>query len=220
MTCGTFYRTNEHVGVLEWKAGVDNLTLGRVLWRSFFLQASWNYKGKQNIGAAAALTPALEKLYGRKAPALVKALERSLEPFNTQPYMAGPILGALIKSEELVIEGGFPMERLTRLKAALTTAFAAIGDALFWNAILPATAAIGLFWSARGRMDGVFLFLILYNLLPMSIRTLGFWRGYQEGLNVAMVIDRFFPATAGLAHKAFHGRDFGAFGRLVSGRRI
>jgi len=66
----------------------------KVWWRSQFLQGSWNYERMQNLGWAYSLIPAIKKLYTTKEDQAA-ALERHLEFFNTHPYVAAPILGAL-----------------------------------------------------------------------------------------------------------------------------
>ena len=171
--------------------------LSRILWRSFFLQASWNYQGQQNIGLASAMTILFEEMFGRDAASMNAALARALKPFNTQPYMAGPIMGALIKAEELGPEGGYPTERLERLKTALMTAFAAIGDAFFWNALLPAAAVLSLFWAVRLEPVGALVYLAVFNLGHIVCRVGGFFKGYQEGSGIVVLIDRLsLPAAA------------------------
>lgn len=176
---------------------MDKITLGRVLWRSFFLQATWNYQGQQNLGIAAALLPALKKIHGSGNEATADALKRTLRPFNTQPYMAGPILGSLVKLEETGAKGGFTPDKLERYRIVLTTAFAAIGDAFYWNALLPAAAIIGLFWAVHAGLSGAAVFLIIYNIGHLLIRVWGFWLGYQMGLDMPRVLDRLhLPAMA------------------------
>ena len=56
--------------------------LARVFFRSFFLQASWNPQGMQNLGLAYALYPALKKLYP-EPEAQSAAVRRHLAFFNT-----------------------------------------------------------------------------------------------------------------------------------------
>ncbi|MEW5723888.1 MAG: PTS system mannose/fructose/sorbose family transporter subunit IID [Thermodesulfobacteriota bacterium] len=168
---------------------MDRLTLGRVLWRSFFLQAAWNYAGQQNLGFAASLQPALEKMHGGDTSTLQAALEEALRPFNTQPYMSGPILGSMIRVAETGAASDLTPDRLSRFQTALSTAFAAIGDAFFWNALLPAAAAAGMFWAVSGRWDGAAVFLVLYNAGHLFIRLWGFRAGYRHGLDVARVLD-------------------------------
>jgi mannose PTS system EIID component len=169
---------------------VDKLTLGRVLWRLFFLQATWSYQGQQNVGVASAILPALERIYGKWSPDLTRAIMRHLEQFNTQPYMAGAILGSLIKVEEGIQANAEPVQKLQRFRAALTTALAAIGDAFFWNALLPVAAVVGMFWTSIGSLRGVVIFLCLFNLPHLLIRIGGFVTGYLMGYEMVKPLDR------------------------------
>lgn len=190
---------------------MDKVTLTRVLWRSFFLQAAWNYQGKQNLGAAAALQPALEEIHGTGTAALQRSLTRALTQFNTQPYMAGPILGSLIKVEETAAQSDLSPETMIKYQMALTTAFAAIGDAFFWNGLLPATAVLGLLWAVQGTFWGALVFLLVYNSVHLVVRIGGFWLGYRRGLNLAGAIDRFSLPMQALRLRFFLSGLLGIF---------
>jgi hypothetical protein len=104
--------------------------------------------------------------------------------------MSGSVFGALIRAEEMVEAGLFPAERLNRLRSALTTAFAAIGDAFFWNAMLPAAAVMGLFFSVFALPVGAVVFMLVFNAAHVWVRLWGFGAGYRRGLEVASAIDR------------------------------
>lgn len=166
---------------------MDKFTLSRVLWRSFFLQAAWNNRGKQNLGLAAAMQPVFQKICGRWTPGLTDAMLRSLEPFNTHPYMVGIILGAMIRLEE---DEGFTLEKRVRIYRALSTAFAAIGDAFFWNGLLPTAGVIAMFWAFETDATGAVVFLVLYNTAHLVVRLVGFCLGYRYGVNAIKIIDR------------------------------
>ncbi|MEW6264715.1 MAG: PTS system mannose/fructose/sorbose family transporter subunit IID [Thermodesulfobacteriota bacterium] len=185
-------------------------TLGRVLWRSFFLQAAWNYQGQQNLGFTAALQPGLESLHGPDSPAIRDALMKYLAPHNTQPYMAGPVLGSLLKAEEVVLAGGMRPEKLDRFRPAITAALAAIGDAFFWSATLPTASVIGLFWSLRGRPVGAVIFFILFNLAHLIVRVGGFYQGYRLGLEIIAILDRLHLPGAALKIRLFLSGVLGA----------
>ena len=70
-----------------------------VMFRSMFLQGSWNYERMQNGGWAYAMIPAIKKLYTTKEDRAA-ALKRHLEFFNTHPYLAAPVLGVTLALEE------------------------------------------------------------------------------------------------------------------------
>ena len=72
----------------------------RSVWlRSTFLQGSWNYERMQNGGWCYAMIPAIKRLYPEKDQQCA-ALKRHLEFFNTQPFVASPILGVTLALEE------------------------------------------------------------------------------------------------------------------------
>ncbi|MBU2550932.1 MAG: PTS system mannose/fructose/sorbose family transporter subunit IID [Proteobacteria bacterium] len=190
-------------------------TLVRVVWRSFFLQAAWNNRGQQNLGLASALLPALEKIHSRGISDLTDALNRALKPFNTQPYMSGPVLGALIKVEELGPDQGFTPERIDRFRNVLAAAFAAVGDAFFWNALLPAAAVTAMFWSVLNEWIGLIVFLAFYNLAPLSIRIGGVWLGYRYGTGVVTVMERLALPVQALRVRLFVAGALGALGAWI-----
>ncbi|MCX5784805.1 MAG: PTS system mannose/fructose/sorbose family transporter subunit IID [Elusimicrobia bacterium] len=121
--------------------------------RSFFIQAGWNYERSQNVGFAFALLPALRRVYGNTA-SFYSALLRHLEFFNTQPYMAGFVLGNVAKMEEKLsagTENEGDIRTLTGVKQALAQSFAAIGDRIFWGRLKPMTIQVCLIvWTLGG----------------------------------------------------------------------
>ena len=169
---------------------MDYLTLGRVLWRSFFLQAAWNYKGQQSLGLTASLIPALEKHHGQGTLAARDAVQRIFKPFNTHPYVSGPILGMMVRLEEQGAESGYDPERLERLLRALSTGLAAIGDGFFWVTLLPSAAVVGMFWALDGHWAGALVFLAVFNLAHLTFRIWGFRMGYKLGMGMTRALDR------------------------------
>jgi len=123
----------------------------RMFFRSFFIQAGWNYERFQNLGFAFSMQPALEKIYPDREK-LKAALLRHLQLFNTQPYMASFVLGNMAGLEERAAAG--PEARLKSLpgvKQALASSYASIGDRIFWGRLKPMTTQICLLvWAAGG----------------------------------------------------------------------
>ena len=76
----------------------------KVFLGSFFIQSSWSFKKMQGLGFVAAVSPALKELYNDRAER-VEALKRHTAYYNAHPYMASPILGAVIKMEEMAAGG-------------------------------------------------------------------------------------------------------------------
>ena len=62
--------------------------INKVFWRSFTVNASFNYERQMSQGAQYALSPILQKLYPDKKE-LGEALQRHAEFFNTTPITDG-----------------------------------------------------------------------------------------------------------------------------------
>jgi len=125
--------------------------------RSFFLQAGWNYMKFQHIGLTFVMLPFLKRLYRKDKDALPSVLSRYLETFNTQPIMASFCIGALAKQEEKIAHApdmkdfNEQVEQWDDLKQELTITTASIGDRLFWGTLKPMTLLLALFiWVAMG----------------------------------------------------------------------
>ena len=127
----------------------------QLFWRSFFLQAGWNFSKYQNVGLAFVMTPFLSHLYQQNKRDLPSVLERYLEGFNTQPMMASFCFGALAKQEERMARAKTLAEYRERLsewnslKRSLSITTASLGDRLFWGTLKPFTLLLALFiWLA------------------------------------------------------------------------
>ena len=123
----------------------------QLFWRSFFLQAGWNFAKYQNVGLAFVMTPFLKNLYKQNKRDLPSVLERYLEGFNTQPMMASFCFGALARQEERMVNAktlAEYRERLTEwnsLKRSLSITTASLGDRLFWGTLKPFTLLLAIF---------------------------------------------------------------------------
>ena len=124
------------------KVTLDKKIRRSVMWRSMFLQGSWNYERMQNGGWAYSLIPALKKLYpsGEEAK---EALKRHLEFFNTHPYVAAPIIGVTLALEEERANGAdIDDAAIQGVKVGMMGPLAGIGDPVFWFTVRPIVGAI------------------------------------------------------------------------------
>lgn len=167
---------------------IGTLTLLRVLWRSFFIQAANNYQRMQSVGFVFCMTPALTRLY--EGDQLKDALARHLEFFNSHPYMTGALLGASIRLEEAVARGERPPQDVQNFKRFMQGPMAAIGDSFFWSSLRPFLAA----WAVMGILSGLWWaplgFLILFNICHLGLRAYGLFVGYRTGEEVCERINR------------------------------
>ena len=151
-----------------------------ILWRSFFVQAAWNFKGMQNIGFTHAILPGLKLLLPEKMP---EAVKRYIPFFNTQPYMAPTAIGVFLnlhgQSKEVLIE---------KISPSLTGSLAAIGDTFFWATLKPLLALSLLISAITDQLWGIFISLFLYNSIHIWAMTWGFLQGYRQGPQGALTL--------------------------------
>jgi mannose PTS system EIID component len=177
----------------------------RVFVRSLFLQAAWNPQGMQNLGLVYALYPALKKLYPDPAR-LLEAVKRHLVFFNTHPYVAAAIVGGVLFHEERIARGKELPARVLAFKQALMGPLAAVGDGFFWLSLKP---AVGAFSTALVPFIGtwaVVLYLVLYNLVHLTLRIRLYWIGLSRGDRLVEEV-----ARSNLPARGARLRSFAAF---------
>jgi mannose/fructose/N-acetylgalactosamine-specific phosphotransferase system component IID len=177
------------------------LPLTSAFFRTFFLQTMWNFERYVNYGFAFILTPILKKLYPPESRA--EALSRHLEYFNTHPYMASFILGAVIRMEKERAEETKSRQRqkedeINALKVGMMGPLAAMGDNLFWATIRPycGLLAVTLVLSKSVLVSGQYwivplLFLAVYNVAHLGLRLIGFLQGYRKGDQVVLSLRQY-----------------------------
>ena len=171
---------------------ISFFVLWRVLWRSFFIQATFNHERLQNLGFAYCMMPALRKLY--QGEALRHAVTRHLLPFNSHPYLDSILLGVSIHLEEQAAAGQLTSpEIISRFKSGMSTTMAAIGDPLFWHSLKPMCAAIGITAAVAHAPWAPIIFLVLYNLVHLIVRIYGLFLGYFDGTKACERLERLHP---------------------------
>src|SRR3990172_8971865 len=115
---------------------IRTFDLVRVLLRAFLIQASWSFDRMQTLGFAYAMLPALRRLYP-DSNELTSRINLHLEYFNTHPYLASFILGAVVRLEEERASGRNRDADVRGMKSALMASLGALGDSFFWGALKP-----------------------------------------------------------------------------------
>jgi mannose/fructose/N-acetylgalactosamine-specific phosphotransferase system component IID len=151
-----------------------------ILWRSFFIQGAWNFKGMQNIGFTNAILPGLKYVAPGNLPKIIK---RYLTFFNTQPYMAPTIMGVYLNLHEQGKE-----EMVEKINTSLSGSLAAIGDTFFWATLKPLMALLFLLTMIMNQLWGLFFALILYNSVHLWAMIWGFFQGYRHGPTGALAM--------------------------------
>lgn len=163
---------------------VSKSTMLRVFLGSFFIQSSWSFEKMQGLGFAAAISPALREIYGDDEKAGNDAVKRHLVYYNAHPYMASPVIGAVMGLEEKARDGACAAADPAEFKKKVMGPYGAIGDSFFWSGVRPLASCAGagaaIFWGVWGPV----VFLIIYNAFHLWMRWNGLKKGYALGAGV------------------------------------
>ena len=164
-------------------------TLKKIYYRSYFLQAVWNYENMQSIGFLFAMLPKLKELYGGNKEKLIESCRRHMVYFNTHPYMASLILGFAAKQEEkIAVQDEGSVETLNRYKLQMAGPLAAMGDKMFWSTWRPAVGVLGItavFINVRPAYFIPAIFFLVYNIPVIMHRLKSMKVGYENKESVA-----------------------------------
>ena len=157
--------------------------INKVFWRSFTVNASFNYERQMSQGAQYALSPILQKLYPDKKE-LGEALQRHAEFFNTTPMLCPFIFGiTAAMEEENATQEDFDPNTINSVKAGLMG---------------PLAGGIACSLALTGNLFAPFLFLLLFNIPNVLVRYFGCHWGYNSGMKA---LNRF--EELGLTEKIF-----------------
>ncbi len=157
--------------------------LVRTLFRGMLIQSAWNYENFQGIGFAFACIPFLKRL-SVEEPFLRECLQRHLKVFNTNPYMAGLVVGGTLRLEEERFNGVLLPEQVESLKRGLMGALGALGDSFVWGSLRPLAALLAVMVSVVFENVAPLVFLLAYNGITLWLRWAGIRNGYAYGIQV------------------------------------
>ncbi|MGN0949267.1 MAG: PTS mannose transporter subunit IID [Mitsuokella sp.] len=150
--------------------------------RSNFLLGSFNFERMQAIGFCVSLLPALRKVYKGDKPAMAAAMKRHLEFFNTQPFLASPIMGITAAMEEKKANGAdISDQTISGVKVGLMGPLAGVGDPIFWGTLRPVLAALGAGIALTGSIMGPLIFFLVFNAIRLATNWYGVMYGYSKG---------------------------------------
>lgn len=146
------------------------------------------------------IEPLLRRLPGgRGGDAYRQALARSAKYFNTHPFFAGLAVGAVARAEHDHVAP----DRVVRLRAALKGSLGAIGDRLIWAGVLPCASALAAIVAIElSPLASVIVFLVVFNLVHLTIRLWAVPSGWRLGTAVAEALQ----SKAIVRGAAFFGR--------------
>lgn len=156
-----------------------------VFLRSNLFQGSWNFERMQALGFCFSMVPAIRRLYPENSEERKQAIKRHLEFFNTQPFVAAPILGVTLAMEEQRANGAeIDDAAINGIKVGLMGPLAGVGDPIFWGTVRPVFAALGAGIAMIGSLLGPLLFFVLFNVVRLLTRYYGVAYGYKKGVNI------------------------------------
>ncbi len=166
---------------------ISRFAMFKVFLNSFFIQSAWSFEKMQGLGFASAIAPAIKDIYKDKNQACA-ALKRHMVFYNAHPYMASPILGAVIRMEEDIRDGKCAAGEVACFKESLMGPYGAIGDTFFWGSIRPFASVIGVLSAFILGLWGAVVFLAAYNIFHLWMRWFGLHKGYELGEDVVEYI--------------------------------
>lgn len=138
---------------------------------------TYTYQYQQAGSIVYSLGPALRKIYDNDED-YVASLNNHFNYFNTHPWMASMVLGAVLGIED---EGGIEAkEAVQSFKIGLMGPMAGIGDSLIWVLYPTIMGSIAGYMALEGNMTGILIWLLL-NIVFMFVRVKLFHLGYHSG---------------------------------------
>lgn len=144
---------------------LDKKTLNKMVWRSLFLQASFNYERMQAGGWLYGILPGLKAIHKDKDD-LSKSMKHNLEFFNTHPFLVTFVMGIVLSLEQQKSDTNM----IRAVRVAAMGPLGGIGDAIFWFTLVPITAGITANMAINGSLLGPILFLLIFNAVQFGVR--------------------------------------------------
>ena len=144
---------------------VDKKTLNRMVWRSYWLQSSFNYETMQSGGWLFAMVPGLEKVHTNKND-LAASMYHNLDFINTHPFLVTFVMGIVLSLEQNKLD----TQTIRAVRISAASPLGGIGDALFWLTLVPITAGITSNMAIEGSIAAPFIFLLIFNIAQAACR--------------------------------------------------
>lgn len=144
---------------------LDQKTLNKMVWRSLFLQASFNYERMQAAGWLYGILPGLEKIHTNKDD-LSASMKHNLDFFNTHPFLVTFVMGIILSLEQQKTD----IQTIRSVRVAAMGPLGGIGDALFWFTLVPIVAGLTANMAIGGSWLGPILFLVIFNAAQFAVR--------------------------------------------------
>lgn len=155
---------------------LDKATLNKMVWRSLFLQSSFNYERMQAAGWLYGILPGLEKIHTDKDD-LAASMGHNLEFFNTHPFLVTFVMGIVLSLEQQKTD----IATIRAVRVAAMGPLGGIGDALFWLTLVPIAAGFTANMAINGSFFAPVLFLLIFNVVQFAVRYYLMHKSYELG---------------------------------------
>ena len=157
----------------------------KFFWRSWNIQASWNYERQMNMGFLYGIAPILDEIYKDPKDEELKkeAYKRHMAFYNCTPQTSAFILGLSAAMEEQYYEDreNFTPESINAMKTSLMGPLSGIGDSFFQGTIRILAFGLGINLAQQGSILGPILAIIISFIPSYVVTYYGGKIGYLMG---------------------------------------
>ncbi|MFV0479912.1 MAG: PTS system mannose/fructose/sorbose family transporter subunit IID [Anaerorhabdus sp.] len=184
--------------------------LNKMVWRSLFLQGSFNYERMQAAGWLYGILPGLQEIH-KDEDDLATSMGHNLEFFNTHPFLVTFVMGIILSLEQQKSDIGM----IRSVRVAAMGPLGGIGDAIFWFTLVPITAGITANMAIDGNIAAPIIFLLVFNAVQFAIRYWLMYWSYDLGTGAIDILTKNakeFTRAAGILGVIIVGALTSAYG--------
>lgn len=166
----------------------DNKKYWQFLWRSWAIQASWNYERQMNMGFLYGIAPTLDRLYpNEKDPEQLahkkEAYNRHMAFYNCTPQTSAFTLGLAASMEEQYAADreNFNPDTINAVKTSLMGPLSGIGDSFFQGTVRIIAFGLGIQLAQQGSILGPILAMLISFVPSFVVTWLCAKIGYTTG---------------------------------------
>lgn len=166
----------------------DNKKFWQFVWRSWAIQASWNYERQMNMGFLYGIAPTLDRLYpNEKDPEQLarkkEAYNRHMAFYNCTPQTSAFTLGLAASMEEQYAADreNFNPDTINAVKTSLMGPLSGIGDSFFQGTVRIIAFGLGIQLAQQGSILGPILAMLISFVPSFVVTWLCAKIGYTTG---------------------------------------
>ncbi|WP_251860054.1 PTS system mannose/fructose/sorbose family transporter subunit IID [Clostridium sp. Marseille-Q2269] len=149
-------------------------------------QATYSWERMMGPAMAGTMIPVMDRLYppnGEFDYERKEMMKRHMEFYNTEAWLTGPLVLAVILSMEEEKASGVPIssEDISGMKTGLMGPMAGVGDTLRQATLIPIIGSIAISLGATGSYIGPILYIISTLIINYGISYFGFHALFKKG---------------------------------------